>query len=88
MLIPPASKAPPKLNLYAASARDEVTVAQNAPQLSPALFRIKAASGSNTTRLRYSRVNPSVGRKPGSGPGRQPGRAAMFPAAATYFPPE
>jgi hypothetical protein len=33
-------------------------------------------------------VNPSVGRKPGSGPGRQPGRAAMCAAAATYFPPE
>ena len=65
-LIAAASSDAPNVSRYDATTRGAVTVCQNCCQVSVAVFRNSADSGSSTMRLRYSTVNPIVSPKPGN----------------------
>src|SRR5690606_1983935 len=79
-----ASKAAPNASRYDATTRGAVTVSQKPSHPRPALLIGKAASGINTSRLRYSTAYPREVPKPGRTPGRLRRRPAgvVTPAAA------
>src|SRR5436309_3186901 len=60
-----ASSDAPKVSLYEATTRSDVTAAQKAPQLKVKVFRNTADNGISTINARYSSVKPSDRWKPG-----------------------